>query len=73
MLVAEIVVVIGNHLVRLTLEAHTLVASTACHSIATVNPDHWDLTSLVRTLPDAVFQHVFLEELVAACLCLFTG
>lgn len=73
MLVALVVVIIGDHLIRLTLEAHTLIATTAGHSVAPINPVYWDFASLVGTLPDAICQHVFFEDLVAACLCVLAG
>lgn len=72
MLVAQVVVSVGNHLVRLTLEAHASVTSAAGHSIATVNSVNWNLASLVGAWTNTVFFHVFLEDLIASDFCLFT-
>lgn len=72
MLVALVVVIVGNHLVRLALEAHTLVASATGHSIAAVHSVDWNLAGFVWALTDTVFFHVFFEDLVASHLRLFT-
>ena len=66
MLVAQVVVVVGNHLVRLAFEAHALVTSAAGHSIATVYTINWDLAGFVRALTDTVFFHVLLKDLVTS-------
>lgn len=66
MLIAVVVVVVGDHLIGLAFEAHTLVASTASDPVAAVNTDHGDLALLVRALPDPVFPHVLLECFVSS-------
>lgn len=68
MLIAQVVVIVGDHLVWFALEAHALVATAAGHPVASVDAHHWNLTIFVRTLPNTVFLHVFLEQLVAAKL-----
>ena len=72
MLIAQIIVVIGDHLVRLALEAHALIAPTASNPVAPIYPDHWNLALVVRTLPHPVVQHVLLKQLVTALLGLLT-
>jgi hypothetical protein len=65
MLVAEIVISVWDHLVWLTLEAHTDVASTACHSKAPVNSFHRNLASLIWALPYAILLHEFFEDFIS--------
>lgn len=66
MLVALVVVIIGNHLVGLAFEAHALVASAAGHSIATIHTIYWNLTSFVWTLTNSIVLHVLFENLVSS-------
>jgi hypothetical protein len=72
-LVAEVVVVVGDHLVGLALEAHRFVAATAGYSVAAIDSVHGDLAGFVRTLPDTVLLHVLLEDLISSLLCLLAG
>ena len=69
MFVALVVVVIGYHFFRLTLETHTLVASAASNSITAINPDHRDLTFIIWTLPNTIFKHIFFEEFITPSFC----
>lgn len=71
MLVAVVVVVVGDHLVGLALEAHALIAAAAGDSVTAINPDHRNLALLIGTLPDPVLLHVLLEGLIPAVLGLF--
>jgi hypothetical protein len=71
--VAIVVVVVGDHLVGLALEAHALVASTAGHPVAAVDSDYRDLALFVGALPNPVFFHVLLEGLVAPLSSLLAG
>lgn len=73
MLVASIVVIVSDHFVRLALEAHAFVTPTACYSIAAINSIHWDLAFIIRTLPNIIFLHIFLEHLIATKSCLLAS
>jgi len=73
MLIASIVIVISNHLFRLALETHALVASAACYSVATINSGHRDLAFVIWALPNPILKHVFLEKLITSLFGLLTG
>lgn len=73
MLIAQVVVIVGDHLIWFALEAHTLVATTARHPVAPVNAHHRNIAFFVRALPNTVFLHVFLEQFVSAVLRLLAG
>lgn len=66
MLVAQVVVIVGYHLVWLALETHALVASAAGHSIATIHTIHWNLASFIWALTNAVVLHVLFENLITS-------
>lgn len=72
MFVAGIVVVIGDHLVRIALETHTLVASGASDPVAPIHPLNRELATFVRALANVVLLHKFLEQHIAALLGLLT-
>ena len=61
MLIAQIVVIVCDHLLWFAFEAHALVAPTACHPVAAIYAHHWDLAIFIRTLPDTVLLHIFFE------------
>jgi hypothetical protein len=68
-----VVVIIGDHLLRLALETHTLVATTASNTVTTVNSYHWNLTGLVGALPYSIILHVSLKELVGVIFSLLAS
>lgn len=72
-LVAVVVVIVGDHLFGLALEAHALVASSASDPVAAVRPLDGELALVVGTFADVVFLHVLLEKGVSAHLCLLAG
>ena len=73
MFVTGVVVIEDSHLLRFALEAHALVAPCAGNTITAIRPHNWDFAFLVRTHPDVVLLHVFLEGLIASMFGLFAG
>ena len=73
MLIALVVVIVSDHFVRLALETHTLITSTASHSITTVYPDNRDLALIVWTLPNTIFQHIFFKKFISTGLGFLTS
>lgn len=71
--VALVVIVIGYHFFRLTLEAHTLITPATSDSVAAIYPDHRDLTFIIGTLPNTIFKHIFFEEFITPSFSFLAG
>jgi len=71
--VALVVVVVSYHFIRLTLETHALVTSTASNSVTTVYSDHWDLTFVIWTLSNTILKHIFFEEFITTSFSFLAG
>lgn len=68
MLIAGIVVVVGDHFLGFAFKAHAFVASGAGDSIAAIDSVDGNLAFLVGALSDVVLLQVFLEELISTVL-----
>jgi len=64
-LVAEVVICVGYHFVRVTFEAHTRVALGACHVFTSTNSDHCNSTIWIRTPPDTMCLHILFSGIIA--------
>lgn len=73
MLIALIVMIIRNHLIRLTLKTHTLPTPGASHPIAAISPLNRELTFFIRTATYVIFFHIFLESCIATLFGLLAG
>lgn len=73
MLVAIIVIFVGNHLIGWTLKTHAHVTPAACYSETTVCPYDRHLAVLVRAHSHSILLHVPLEQCVAPLFRLLTS
>jgi hypothetical protein len=64
-LVAVVIVVIGDHFFRLAFKAHAFIASAAGDSEASVRSDNGHFATLVWTNSHAILLHVLLEESIS--------
>lgn len=72
MFVAVIVMVVSNHLVWLTFEAHALITSAAGDPIAPVCPLDRHFAALIWTFSYSIIFQVFLKGCITSLLGLFT-
>ena len=72
-LVAIVVMIVRYHLVRLTLETHTLSTSRTCHPVTAVQPLNRHQTVFVRTFSYVILLHELLKQSISTFFCLLTG
>lgn len=73
MFIAIVVMVIGYHLLRLTLETHTLVTSATSNSIAPISPHNRHFTASIWAFSDTIFFHILLKSCISTLLSFFTS
>jgi hypothetical protein len=72
MLVAFVVVIVGDHLIGLTFEAHTFIASATGHSETAINSYQGHLARFIWALSDSILFHVSFKEFVTSFFGFFT-
>ena len=73
MFITIVVMVIGDHLLRLALEAHAFSTLRASHTITSVCPFNREFAIFIRTPPNIILSHEFLEGCRPTLFCFITG
>ena len=73
MLIAIVIVIIGDHFIGFTFETHTFSTAAAGYSIASIGPFNRHFALIVWASADIILFHILLKCCTTTLLCLLTG